>query len=130
MLRKVVNRLARRKETVHESINFSELQRLLPDLSKAIRISGRYSRPNSAFDVDRVKFGSLTWEEISEFLKEEFQPGPQVYCEGYHQVFSGQQDERHYIDLLKEETRIVGNQKLRKRIPALATLDYTLQKEE
>ena len=126
MFRGITNRIAGRKKVADESMDFSAVQELLAGLNGATRINVNYASCG-----EYATFSDATPTDIAEFVKKEFRPSSTRYCEANHQVFSGEENDRHYVDLRagRIETS-VGTQELRRSPYTKATLDYVLETKE
>ena len=126
MFRGITNRFAGRKKVADESMNFSAVQELLAGLNGSTRINVLYG-----FCGDHATFGDATPTHIAEFVRKKFQPASTKYCEANHQVFSGEKNERHYVDLRAGHIKSsVGTQEFRGSPYTKATLDYVIETKE
>ena len=99
MLREIINRLDGKKKVVNETISFQTLQEILAGLDKTIKINIEYFKPGAALG-NYLTFNDIPPFEIVKLLgRKEFQPDPYTYSDANHQVFAGEKDEVHYIDL-------------------------------
>jgi hypothetical protein len=124
MFRKITNRFAGRKKVTDESMDFSAVQELLAGLNGATRINVDY---NSGGDC--TTFRDATPTDIAQFVRKEFKPYfKNFYMEANHQVFSGEQNERHFVDLRYGMIQTsVGKREFRQSPYVKATLDYVLE---
>jgi hypothetical protein len=126
MFRGITNRFAGRKKVADESMDYSAVQKLLTELNGATRINVKY---NSCGDC--ATFTERTPTDVAELVAKEFRPNNGKYCDANHQVFEGEQDEKHYVDLREGKIiATVGNQEQRGNLWSQATLEYVLQHKE
>ena len=124
MLREIANRIEGKKKTADESVDYSKVREMLKNLPAGTKINvGYYNN----------LFKNKIPDDVAKFLKENFEPSNSVfktYCNARHQVFSGDEYERHYIDLKYGRVEIsIGEEEVRNSSHKSATLDYILEKK-
>ncbi len=123
MFKKIKNQFIGRRKITDESMEFSEVEKLLSGLEETTKINGTY-------DYGRHKtFKEVTPVDIIKFIEREFKPNKYKYCEANHQIFSREQDEKHYIGLQAGSIRAnIGGQEIRGNPLTKTALEYVLKK--
>ena len=93
MLRTIKNKLAGRKKTIDESLEFSSFRELLSACPKGF--SFFYTNPEC--DIKNMYYSDR--EIILNLLDAEFKPQLTRGFGANHQVFTGKKDEKHYVDI-------------------------------
>ena len=127
MIRDITNRLDGRKKVTSKSMDYPAVQGYLanmdPDTSINVVYDDLYKK--------RASFKDVRPSDVAEFLEREFEPGYSKFFIGEHQVYAGQSDDRHYIDVAVGFIRAsIGDKEVRRQPHESATLEFWVAKEE
>ncbi len=117
MIRSIINRVVGRKKTLDEKVNFTQVNTILRELDSSTEIKVWYN------EYDPV---NTNIQGARNFIREDFEDDHRsIYFKGKHQVFSGKQNEKHYLDLKKGYVHaLIGQTRLLGSPSEKATLTY------
>ncbi|MFT4309456.1 MAG: hypothetical protein ACMXYL_03135 [Candidatus Woesearchaeota archaeon] len=79
----------------------------------------------------RASFKDVRPPDVAEFLEKECEPFYNRFSSAEHQVYAGQSDDRHYIDVaVGSIIASIGDKEARQRPHGRATLEFWVAKEE
>ncbi|MFH1211494.1 MAG: hypothetical protein V1659_01030 [Candidatus Woesearchaeota archaeon] len=128
MIRRLANMIAGRKRVLDEQMDHDGVMRLLRGLDSSTMIDVDYSGCSTRNSF--LSFRNKTPADVADFVRRDFKPFPNCdYCEANHQVFSGDDVEKHYVDLRKGTIiASVGTDVVLGSPREMATLSYALKK--
>jgi len=124
MIRRIWNSIGGRSLLSSDSIEIEGIQKLLIGLDKGIKINFSYHSTGNWTNCDL----SSENETILKYFSSRFKLGTDkpVSFNAVHEVYSNEQNQRHYIDI---STKVISNshKKRKEKLYEDATLMYTLK---